>query len=77
MKWRRKHGLSIWKNVEEDVKRLEIEEELRLEREAKKNLGIDDGKAVDKSDIRYWHSLLQDGIITQEEFEKKKAELMR
>jgi len=35
------------------------------------------GSAGDKSDIRYWHGLFKDGIISKEEFEAKKAELMK
>ena len=73
-KWRRKNGLPLNKNIEREYQRLLIEEQLKLEEEARKNLGIDGG--VDKSDIRYWHSLLQDGIITQAEFDAKKAELL-
>lgn len=76
-KWRREHGWSIYKSVEEDYQRMLKEQELKLEHEAKKNLGIDeDSGAVDKTDIRYWHGLLEDGIISEEEFEKKKAELI-
>jgi len=76
-KWRREHGWSIYKSVEEDYQRMLKEQELKLEHEAKKNLGIDEASGVvDKTDIRYWHGLLEDGIISEEEFEKKKAELI-
>ena len=76
-KWRRKHGWSIYKSVEKDYQRMLIENKLKLEQEAKQNLGIDESSgAVDKTDIRYWHGLLKDGIIDQEEFDKKKKELV-
>ena len=76
-KMRRSRGWSIYKSVEEDYQRMLKEQELKLEHEAKQNLGIDDSvQGVDKSDIRYWHGLLEDGIISEEEFEKKKAELI-
>ena len=76
-KWRRKNGFSIYKSIEDDFQRMEVEKRLKREQEAKKNLGIDEESgAVDKSDIRYWHGLLKDGIISEEEFEKKKSELI-
>ena len=73
---RRKQGFSAWGNVTKDFDRLEIEEKLKLEQEAKENLGIGDEGSVDKMDIRYWHGLLKEGIIDQEEFELKKRKLL-
>ena len=54
-----------------------LKKQKKLEQEAKQNLGIDESSgAVDKTDIRYWHGLLKDGIIDQKEFDKKKKELV-
>jgi len=76
---RRKHGIPMWKNATEDFKRVGIENDVKRVVEAKKKFGIDENSSsdsVDKSDIRYWHGLLKDGIISQEEFNKKKSELI-
>ena len=54
-----------------------LKKQKKLEQEAKQNLRIDEySGAVDKTDIRYWHGLLKDGIIDQKEFDKKKKELV-
>ena len=71
---RRKYGLPIYKAVTPDMI---AEAEVAREYRAKQNLGIDESSgAVDKTDIRYWHGLLKDGIIDQDEFNKKKKELV-
>ncbi len=75
-KRRKRLGFSVWGDATKDFDRLEIEEKLKLEQEAKKNLGISDEGSVDKTDIRYWHGLLKEGIINQEEFELKKRKLL-
>ena len=75
-KRRKRLGFSVWGDATKDFDRLEIEEKLKLEQEAKENLGIGDEGSVDKTDIRYWHGLLEEGIINQEEFELKKRELL-
>ena len=63
--------------VNNNYEKTESGRQLKMEQEAKKNLGIDEESgAVDKSDIRYWHGLLKDGIIDQTEFDMKKAELI-
>ena len=76
---RKKHGIPMWKNATEDFKRVGIENDVKRVVEAKKKFGINEDSSsdsVDKSDIRYWHGLLKDGIISQEEFNKKKSELI-
>jgi len=35
------------------------------------------GSDGDKSDIRYWHGLFKDGIISEEEYLEKKKELLK
>lgn len=70
---RRKYGLPIYKAVTPDML---AEAEVAREYRAKKNLGIGDEGSVDKMDIRYWHGLLKEGIIDQEEFDRKKMELV-
>ncbi len=75
-KRRKRLGFSVWGDATKDFDRLEIEEKLKLEQEAKENLGIGDEGSVDKTDIRYWHGLLKEGIINQEEFELKKRKLL-
>ena len=78
---RKRHGFSVWGDATEDYARLYKMQELKLEKEAREKLGIDDESSVDKSsidktDIRYWHGLLEDGIIEQDAFDKKKEELI-
>jgi len=76
-KWRRANGWSVYKSVEEDYQRMLKKQEIKLENEAKQELGItEDNGVVDKTDIRYWHGLLEDGIIDQAEFDRKKGELV-
>ena len=71
---RRKYGLPIYRAVTPDMI---TEAEVAREYRAKQNLGINESSgAVDKTDIRYWHGLLKDGIIDQKEFDKKKKELV-
>ena len=73
---RKRHGFSVWGDVTEDYAILDKMEEMRIEKEAKESLRINDESSVDKTDIRYWHGLLKDGIIDQEEFELKRGELL-
>ena len=73
---RKRLGFSVWGDATEDYAILDKMEELRIEKEAKESLGINDESSVDKTDIRYWHGLLKDGIIDQEEFELKRGELL-
>ena len=70
IKERKRLGFPIWGDAREHYK-------LKIEDNIKKDLGINDTAAtVDKSDIRYWHGLFKDGIISEEEFEGKKKDLM-
>ena len=73
---RKRHGFSVWGDATEDYAILDKMQELKVEKEARENLGIDDESSVDKTDIRYWHGLLKDGIISQDEFDRKKEELI-
>ena len=73
---RKRLGFSVWGDATEDYARLDKMEELKLEKEAREKLGIDEGSSVDKTDIRYWHGLLKEGIIEQDEFDKKREELI-
>jgi hypothetical protein len=67
-------GLSYWKNVSEELDNIHLKEKLAKEQRAYSELGV--GRTTDKTDIRYWKGLLDDGIITQEEFAAKKEELL-
>ena len=71
IKFRKKHNLSIYIGVHKEVRDIND----RLERE--RNTIVVNSNEVDKSDIGYWHSLLEKGAITKEEYEVKKAELMQ
>ncbi|MCK9455195.1 hypothetical protein [Sulfurimonas sp.] len=74
-KFRRKHGLSIYKNVREELEQMEINERVAKEHKAFVANGIAraDGE---KKDLDYWFGLLQKGAITQDEYNVKKSELM-
>jgi hypothetical protein len=73
IKYRKEYGLSLYKGVYKEAR--EIAE--RLERERNTVIVKQESNEVDKSDIGYWFSLLEKGAITKEEYEAKKAELMR
>ena len=73
-KFRRKNGLSIYKNITEDLKQLEVDKRVAMEKKAYAKHGINQG--VDKSDIGYWFNLKKQGAITEEEFLAKKKELL-
>ena len=73
-KFRRKNGLSIYKNITEDLKQLEVDKRVAMEKKAYAKHGVNQG--VDKNDIGYWFNLKKQGAITEEEFLKKKKELL-
>lgn len=76
-KFRRAHGLNIYKNVAVEMEQIEINERVAKEHKAYVNNGLTkETLVVDKSDIRYWFGLLKDGAITQEEYDVKKKELV-
>ena len=67
---RRKQGLSVWKNISEELAQREVD--IKVAREQKAYTKLND----EKKDIRYYHDLLKDGVISEEEFEVKKKELL-
>lgn len=76
-KFHRKNGLSIYANIAAELEQREINERVAKEHKAFVANGlVKSGDSVDKSDIGYWFGLLKDGAITQEEYDRKKAELM-
>ena len=66
---RKKVGLPYWKNVEKEYRAVRMAEMMKQRREAEEKAGI---KTEDK-DLRYYHGLLKDGIISEDEFAKIKA----
>ena len=75
LKFRRKYELSIYKGVHKESRDVRD----RLKREA--NTVIIEqtivSNEVDKGDLGYWHDLLEKGAITTEEYEAKKAEILK
>jgi len=71
IKFRKKYGFSIYKGIHKEVARLR--EQLLKDRNT---IVVKQEGGVDKDDLGYWHSLLEKGAITQEEYEKKKRELL-
>jgi len=67
---RRKQGLSVWGNISEELAQREVD--IRVAREQKAYVKLND----EKKDIRYYHDLLKDGVISEKEFEVKKKELL-
>jgi hypothetical protein len=61
--WRKKNGLSIYKNIETE-----------LEMMAYKNNGIVNSEQ--EKDLKYWFGLKEMGAISAEEYENKKRELL-
>lgn len=72
--WREKRSLPIWKNIEEEIKQKEVDKRIAREKKAYANNGL--SQAVDKTDLGYWHELLQKGAITEDEYAAKKRELL-
>lgn len=56
---------------------MEVDERVAKEHKAYVNNGLVKEVAVDKSDIGYWFGLLEKGAITKEQFEAKRAELLK
>ncbi|MDO9266955.1 MAG: SHOCT domain-containing protein [Sulfurimonas sp.] len=75
-KFRRKHGLSIWKNITAELEQMEVDQRVAKEHKAFVNNGLVKEAVVDKGDIGYWHGLFEKGAITKEQFEAKRAELL-
>ena len=74
--FRRKHNLSIWKNISAELEQMAIDEQVAKEHKAHVNNGIAKDPSGDKMDIGYWFALLEKGAITQVEYEAKKKELL-
>lgn len=75
--WRKKQGFSLWKNIEEEIKQKAVDDRISREKIAyEKNRLSQAGDVVDKTDIGYWHELLQKGAITEDEYAAKKKELL-
>lgn len=70
--FRKKHGLSYWKNIDKELKQINMNEEVAMHQEALKANNAKDAT----SEIANWHLLKEQGAITEEEFEKKKAQLL-
>ena len=76
-KYRKNRGWSYWKDVTKEWKKERLDQLMREQKESAMRVNAElKGSEGDKSDIRYWHGLLKDGIISQEEFEAKKRELL-
>ncbi|MDO9267073.1 MAG: SHOCT domain-containing protein [Sulfurimonas sp.] len=75
-KFRRKHGLSIWKNITAELEQMEVDQRVAKEHKAFVNNGLVKEAVVDRGDIGYWHGLFEKGAITKEQFEAKRAELL-
>ncbi len=70
--WRRKKGFSVNGNIAEELRQREVD--LYVAREEKARGKLDNSS--DTKDLNYWFGLLEKGAITQEEYEKKKMELL-
>ena len=66
---RKKKGWSYWRDVSKQWKAERMAELIKLREDGERAAGI---KTEDK-DLRYYHGLLKDGIISEEEFAKIKA----
>ena len=76
-KYRKNRGWSYWKDVTKEWKKERLDQLMREQKESAMRVNAElKGSEGNKSDIRYWHGLLKDGIISQEEFEAKKRELL-
>ena len=70
--FRKENGLPIYKNIEEDLIQMEIDQQVAREQKAYKKVT----ESTDKNDINYWYDLFQKGAITKDEYEAKKRELL-
>lgn len=70
--WRRKNGLSVYENIAEELRQREVD--IYVAREEKARGKLDNSSET--KDLNYWFGLLEKGAITEEEYEKKKMELL-
>lgn len=76
-KFRRANGLSVYENIAAELEQREIDDRVAKEHKAYVNNGlVKESGSVDKSDIGYWFGLFQQGAISKDEYEAKKAELI-
>ena len=66
--FRKKHKLSLWRNVSSDLEQMAVDERVAREKKAYAK--------IDKYNIGYWHDLKEKGAISESEFEAKKKELL-
>jgi len=65
---RRKLGVSIYKDITEELKQLQVDEEVARDVKAREKFEV--------KDLDYWFDLKQKGAITEQEYEAKKKELL-
>ncbi len=75
--WRRREGYDMNSNITELVAHNALKEEAKkqysAESEARSEMGVG---GDDKTDIRYWKGLLDDGIIDEAEYGRVKSEIL-
>ena len=64
----RKLGVSIYKDITEELKQLQVDEEVARDVKAREKFEV--------KDLDYWFDLKQKGAITEQEYEAKKKELL-
>lgn len=70
--WRKKNGLNVNTNIAEELKQREVNAYIAREEKAREAYN----PTSDPKDLNYWFDLLEKGLITTEEYEKKKIELL-
>lgn len=70
-KFRRANGLSIWKNITEDLKQLEVDKRISMEQNA-----TDKINGSEKDSIEYYFNLKEKGAISEDEYKTKKSKLL-
>ena len=65
---RRKLGVSIYKDITEELKQLQVDEEVARDVKAREKFEV--------KDLDYWFDLKQKGAISEQEYEAKKKELL-
>jgi len=74
---RRQEGFNINDNIQELVQQREVDIKVAREHKAiEKIVASEDVKDDNKNDIEYWFGLKEKGISTEDEFNKKKGELL-
>lgn len=73
--WRKKNNLPVNKNIAKELAQMNVDQDVMMKQEALEK-AIGSSAIVDKTDLGYWHALLQIGAITSDEYEAKKKELL-